>query len=74
MNLHDQSNLKFLMSLTKRELKTWFNSVTKDDVEYALEILKLAQVEEIIEINTTEVSDFTDAKKILSRFTIKGIA
>lgn len=45
MNDHDKSNLQYIMSLSEEEFDVWYDKLTMDDVEYALEIMKQARTE-----------------------------
>ena len=40
MNAHDRNNLMFLMHASKEQLAIWSLTVTEDDLDYAMELLK----------------------------------
>lgn len=76
MNEHDRSNLEFLMSASADVLQDWFESVSEDDINYAMELLK-AYEKELVE-NRAELAtefklqvlnnEFPEAKQVLSKF------
>jgi hypothetical protein len=75
MNDHDRGNLRFLMTADETAMQEWYNQVSQDDIDYALELLQMANAEltvkemELAEAN--EQLDLTQAQVILSRFTLK---
>lgn len=82
MNPHDQKNLEFLMSITPEILRDWYNTVSQEDVDYAMELLTLASAEldrtalvqaakECVALNDENI-DCSTAKTLLSKFTLKG--
>ena len=85
MNPHDKENLKFLMSVSPEVLQDWYNTVSQEDVDYAMELLKHASDEldrtalvqaakEFINRSLDdEILDCSTAKTLLSKFTLKGI-
>ena len=74
MNEHDRSNVNFIMSLNERQFDEWASDLTDDDIEYAIEIIKLARAELDLEkmlLDTEhEVEDLTLAKQFLQKFTL----
>lgn len=61
MNQHDRSNLEFLLRANSKTLKTWFESVDQDDIDYAMELLdqyrqELATSKALLKLD----SDFED--------------
>jgi hypothetical protein len=74
MNKHDKENLRFLLSLSNKEICAWYETITEDEAEYALEILKQANLELAMQLASLHdvVEDVTDAKIVLNRFTLKG--
>jgi hypothetical protein len=75
MNDHDRGNLQFLLTADESVMQEWYNQVSQDDIEYALELLQMANAEltvkemELAEAN--EKLDLTQAQAILSRFSSK---
>jgi len=77
MNEHDRNNLKFLLSLNgnKKAYKKWSQTVTWDDMNYAMELLGQyskeldAEAEELrIEAELELMDgDYRDAKEILAQ-------
>ena len=75
MNNHDRDNLQFLLSADKKTMESWYQTVSEDDVEYALELLQLYRTElalrEFEIIDTEAEQDLSQAQAVLSRFTLK---
>lgn len=70
MNQHDKDNLQFLLTATPEVLKDWYDSVDRDDHEYALELIRL-HTAEIIVYNMEQKDDVTDlseAQKVLAKY------
>ena len=40
MNKHDRDNLNFILSLDEAGFDEWYATLSDDDVDYALEIIK----------------------------------
>ena len=84
MNPHDKKNLEFLMSVSPEVLRDWYNTVSQEDVDYAMELLNHASAEldrtalvqaakECINRSLDDENlDCTAAKTLLSKFTLKG--
>jgi len=70
MNDHDRSNLQFIMSLDEKAYDEWTASLSEDDVDYALELLKAARTEVMMQAASfaDEVEDCTEANAILKGF------
>jgi hypothetical protein len=70
MNDHDRSNLQFILSLDEKSYDEWTASLTEDDVDYALELLKAARTEAMMHIAqlADDVEDTTEANSILKGF------
>lgn len=73
MNEHDRSNLDFLMSLkTQAQWQDWADHCDADDFVYAMELLKTAQAELIVEEiearEQDEELDLTEATAVLSKY------
>jgi hypothetical protein len=85
MNPHDKENLKFLMSVSPEVLRDWYNTVSQEDVDYAMELLAYASDEldrtALVQAATECINrslddenlDCSAAKTLLSKFTLKGI-
>jgi hypothetical protein len=72
VNQHDLNNLEFIMSLDVNSIKQWWNSISEDDREYAMELLE-HQKRILIEKKTNicldaEITDMTQAKQLLSKW------
>jgi uncharacterized protein YihD (DUF1040 family) len=74
MNDHDRNNLQFILSLDEKSYDEWTASLTEDDIDYALELLKAARTEAMMHIAqlADDVEDSTEATTLLSKFTLKG--
>ncbi len=70
MNDHDRSNLQFILSLDEKSYDEWTASLTEDDIDYALELLKTARTEAMMHIAqlADDVEDTTEANSILKGF------
>ena len=55
MNDHDRNNFKYIMSLNEKQFDKWYASISEDDVDYALELMKQARLE--LDVKTHEVFD-----------------
>ena len=75
MNKHDKDNLKFILALKPQDFQNWYESLTEDDAMYAMELVAMARTE--LETQVAElfdkVEDFSDAKNVLGKFTLKGM-
>jgi len=73
MKKYDRDNLKFLMTCPEKDFDSWMNEATSDDVSYALELIRQAKSEllvEEMELHETAImfdDDMTDAKQLLER-------
>ena len=70
MNDHDRSNLQFIMSLDEDGFDQWSASLSEDDVDYALELIKTARTELIMQVAsvTDDVEDTSEAMDVLKGF------
>lgn len=70
MNDHDRNNLNFIMSLDEKAYDEWTASLSEDDVDYALELLKAARTEVTMQHASLldEVEDCTEAMNVLKGF------
>jgi hypothetical protein len=70
MNDHDRNNFKYIMSLDEKQFDKWYASISEDDVDYALELMKQARLE--LDVKTHEVFDevmnTSLAQKALKKF------
>jgi hypothetical protein len=76
MNDWDKNNLQFILALDENQFDEWYSSISDDDADYAMELLKAARAEVAMQIaelydNTAE-DNLSDAKEVLGRFTLKG--
>lgn len=74
MNDHDRSNLNFIRSLNEKQFDEWYVSISSDDVDYALELLKQARLELTVQMHelTDDIKDTKLAQDALKKFTLKG--
>lgn len=70
MNDHDRSNLQFILSLNEDGFDKWTATLSEDDVDYALELLKAARTEVMMQTVslTDEVEDTSYAMDVLKGF------
>jgi len=71
MKKHDRDNLNFLMKCPEVEFDKWMENASDDDVKYALDLIKEAKsqllLEEIELRECSESYDFTEAKLLIER-------
>lgn len=70
MNQHDKDNLQFLLTASPEVLKDWYDSVDRDDHEYAIELIRL-HTSEIIVHNmemADNVTDLSEARQVLAKY------
>jgi hypothetical protein len=69
MKKHDRENLKYLMTISQQKFEEWLDNASQDDVEYALELIRMAKAENIVEwIELSEVSesdDYSEANAVI---------
>lgn len=70
MNDHDRSNLQFILSLNEDGFDKWTATLSEDDVDYALGLLKAARTEVMMQAVslTDEVEDTSEAMGVLKGF------
>lgn len=79
MNSRDKENLKFLMNSPQKDFEAWMDEASSDDINYALEIIRLAKVElmveqmELQELTITDQEDIIEVKYLLDRIRTGGI-
>lgn len=74
MNKWDSDNLKFIMSLSSTEFDNWYETLSDEDLKYAMELLAKARVEtaEQLVALSDEVTSLAKARKVLSKYTLVG--
>lgn len=72
MNTHDRNNLKFLLSLTDEAFVEFAQSVSQDDIDYALELLIAYRNELIVASLDAPVENVEIAKNYLTKFLLGG--
>jgi Mg/Co/Ni transporter MgtE len=78
MNDWDKDNLNFLMTISPELLKDFLQVMDADDVAYAMELLRTAKAEILVESMEYEESynqhdeEFLEASAVLNKFTLKG--
>lgn len=74
MNDRDKSNLQYILSLNEEKFEHWYATLSTDDMDYAMELLRTARTEIAIQMASLndDVKDVSDAKNVLKQFTLKG--
>lgn len=69
MNDEDRKNLNFIMRSEEKHFDAWLDEATSDDVEYALELVRQAKLELMVQEAEyyDEVVELTEANKVLDR-------
>ena len=69
MNEWDRDNLKFIMETDDGAFDEWLDQADNDDVAYALELIRMAKAELMIQEMefTDDVSNFTEASQLIER-------
>lgn len=69
MNKWDRDNLDFIMNTTNEGFDEWLDQADNDDVAYALELIRMAKAELMIQEMelTDDVSNFTEASQLIER-------
>ena len=69
MNDWDRDNFEFLSKADQDEWESWFDQASTDDIEYALQLFKMAKTELLVaELEILdEVTDFTLANSFINR-------
>ena len=72
MNDWDRDNLHFIMNSDDGAFEEWLYQADDEDVEYALELIRLAKAELIKQEHEIldEVEDVSEAKELLAKFRI----
>jgi hypothetical protein len=73
MNDWDKDNLKFLLQSDSETIDEWFHYSDKDDIKYALELIRTARNEMLVyELNLMDdVDNVNDANMALKKFLTK---
>jgi len=69
MNEWDRDNLNFIMNTSEEGFDEWLDQADNDDVAYALELIRMAKAELMIQEMefTDDVSNFTEASQLIER-------
>ena len=69
MNKWDRDNLDFIMNTTNEGFDEWLDQADNDDVAYALELIRMAKAELMIQEMefTDDISNFTEASQLIER-------
>ena len=75
MNDWDRDNLEFLMSIGQEEFQAWMDQADQEDIAYAMELIRQARTENMVQQMELEDSmqfyekknDFPDAKIVIER-------
>lgn len=75
MNEYDRNNLNFILTLnTPEDWENWAESLSEDDLRYALELVKTAQAESFVqmlelqeELQAEEGLDCSEAMSFINR-------
>jgi len=69
MNNWDRDNLKFIMETDDGAFDVWLGQADDRDIEYALELIRMARAELMVqEMEITDsVSNFTEANLLIER-------
>jgi len=69
MNEWDRDNLKFIMETDDGAFDEWLDQADNDDVVYALELIRLAKAELMVqEMELTDgIANFNEANQLIER-------
>lgn len=75
MNKHDRDNYNFLMALNSKQFDEWFMTIDDDDIQYAMELFRMARIEIAAQLATLidDVVEFSEARQVLDKFTLTGL-
>jgi hypothetical protein len=70
MTDNDRDNLNFLLTVTPEGFEAWLNQADDDDVNYALELLKMRKSEILVKLMdaSDKVEDTSEANQALKKF------
>lgn len=72
MNNDDLNNIYYILTRTQAELEEWWESLSEEDQQYALEIVKAYRRElEATACYDSEYIDTTEAKEYLKKFQLQ---
>jgi hypothetical protein len=74
MNKRDINNLKFLLSLSAKDMTIFVSMATEDDLKYVEELFTQARAGVVAKIleQDMEVDTLEQTKEYLRKFTLKG--
>ena len=75
MNDWDRDNLEFLVSIGQEEFQAWMDQADQEDITYAMELIRQARTENMVQEMELRDSiefyekknDFPDAKLVIDR-------
>jgi len=70
VNRHDLDNILFILNLDPDEISQWLNTLSVDDMRYALEIIQSRTAEMIVEemdLDDQEEMDLTQGNALINR-------
>ena len=62
MNDHDFHNLEFLMNISDADFDDWLDSASDDDIDYALELIKLGKLQLL-----DDIDNFDEALAVIQK-------
>lgn len=72
MNDYDRENFDFMMSLSEQDFEDFFAGMPEDDVQYAIELIRLARSEMLVQehelLDALAESDLSEARSVLQKF------
>jgi hypothetical protein len=71
MNNWDRDNLEFILYANPREFEAWMQQATRDDIDYALQLIQIHKTElrlqEMELLESEEDLDLTEAQSFINR-------
>lgn len=71
MNNWDRDNLEFILYANSQEFEAWMQQATRDDIDYALQLIQLHRTElkvaEMDFLESEETLDCTEALSFINR-------
>ena len=73
MNEWDKDNLNFLLTVSSEVFEDWLSQADEDDIDYAMELLRAAKSELIVEEmeHFDDVEDISDANNFIEQIRTK---